>query len=134
LEENEGDNSCITEIFLAEDYTLQVGATDGPLPAETIGSWMLREDGMFAMNICRTFNTGYSGTDMGEFAFAVERDFAGHVTNVGGLLALEGALHIPGDNLRGDAKVGYFSMIDVSEMTDKGKRAMQNHFTAACLM
>mmetsp|Transcript_104533 Transcript_104533/g.156543 ORF Transcript_104533/g.156543 Transcript_104533/m.156543 type:complete len:210 (-) Transcript_104533:167-796(-) len=134
LEENEGDNSCLTEVFLADDYTLQVGDTDGPLPAETMGYWMLQDDGLFAMNICRKFNTGYSGSDMGEFAFVVERDFAGSVTQVGGLLALEGSLHVPGDNLGGDAKVGYFSMIDVSEMTDKGKRALRSHLTAACLM
>ena len=115
LEENEGSNSCITEIILADDFSLQVGTTDGPLPAKAGGTWMIREDGLFAMNLCRTFNTGYSGSDLGEFSFVVERDFAGQVTEVGELLALEGSAHIS-DDLLGDAKVGYFSMLDVTEI------------------
>jgi hypothetical protein len=130
LEENEGGNTCITEVFLAEDYTLQVGDTDGPLPAKTLGSWILRDDGLFAMNICRTFNTGYSGSDLGEFSFVVERDFSGHVTKVGSLLALEGSSHIP-DDLLGDVKVGYFSMLDVTEMMNTGTREMRGSATSA---
>jgi hypothetical protein len=120
LEENEDGYSAITEVFLSdEDNALLVGQTDGPIPTESQGTWMVREDGKFAMNLVRTFKTGRKGTDLGEFYFSVDRSFVGEVTTVGSCLAIGGVAHSVDD--LGDREVGYFAMIDTANMREDGQ-------------
>ena len=111
LDENEGSESCISEIVLLHDFSLKIGQTDGPRHIEAVGTWSIGEGGVFSMRLCRTYKTGYSGSDMGEFTFPVERNFSGQASEVGGLLALEGSAHASDDQL-GRVKVGYFSILD----------------------
>lgn len=139
LEENEGGGSQITQVILNSDHTIQVGMTDGPIPAIAQGTWMIQEDdGLFAMHLVRTFSaTGYGSasggygiddgsSNVGDFSYSLERDFiAGDITQVGECLALSGTAHaITEDDVLGleselDAKVGYFTMLDVTDITSE---------------
>lgn len=108
----------MTEVFFNPDFSIKVGVTDGPLFTEANGEWELDEaTGSFKMMIVRKFETGRqtkNPTNMGEFAFSVERVFTGTVTSVGGLLAFEGVVHALDDQF-GDLQVGFFEMIDTTE-------------------
>jgi hypothetical protein len=119
LEELEDRESGLTEIFFNPDGTIKIGVTDGPLFKEGGGEWDIDEaTGSFKMTMSRSFETGKdtkNPTDMGEFAFTVERSYTGTVTAVGGLLAFEGVMHAL-DETFGDLQVGFFEMIDTTEM------------------
>lgn len=86
--------SCLTELTLHKDGSFTMGETEGPTPVHAGGYW--EEDdksGTFVMNMVRTFSTGYDGTDMGKFDYAVERHFVGQVTRVGANFAVAGSIH-----------------------------------------
>ena len=129
LEEKEDRCTCITEIVLAEDNTLHIGNTDGPQPTSSHGTWMIDhqdERSTFTMKLERTFKTGYSGTDMGEFFYPVERTFVGELTKAGALDAIEGSIHIPSldndDTLGSETTaIGYFSMIDITNISNESE-------------
>jgi hypothetical protein len=114
LEELEDRYSCVTEIFLKTDKTVDVFETDGPIPSESWGTWEQSGD-FFVLNFQRTFRTGRKGTDMGEFSYSVERSFVGEMTMVGGQLAVKGSIHSV-DDLVGDRQVGFFSMLDTTKI------------------
>jgi hypothetical protein len=119
LEELEDAESCLTEIFFNPDGTIKIGVTDGPIFKEGGGEWELDEaTGAFKMVMSRKYETGRdtkNPTDMGEFSFTVERAYTGTVTAVGGYLAFEGVMHAI-DETFGDLQVGFFEMIDTTEM------------------
>ena len=118
LEELEDKESCITDVFMKEDYTLVVGETDGPRPVEASGTWEESPDGTVKVVLERTFSAGKSSSDptgMGEFQFTVSRTFSGEITSIGANLAVAGKIICEevGD-------VGYFNLIDTSnELPDK---------------
>jgi zona occludens toxin (predicted ATPase) len=114
LEELEDRYSCITEVFLMDDKTVDVMKTDGPLPSESWGTWAQNDD-LFVLNLHRTFKTGRKGTDMDEFSYSVERAFVGEMTLVGENLAVKGSIHSV-DDMVGDRRVGYFSMLDTTKI------------------
>jgi len=115
LEEREDKDTCTTELFLKKDGTVAVFDSDGPPPISATGTWGQSTDQkFFIMNIKRKFGTGSDGRDMGEFCFEVERSYEGTIMTVGEkTLAVEGVMHLV-DELMGDLKVGFFSMIDTT--------------------
>ena len=112
LEEMEDKDSCITEIFFNPNKTISVGNTDGPIPLSCDGDWELSEDGGLKMTLKRTYSGGQPHTDMGEFTFDVERTYVAQPEKIGNLLGFSGSIH---ENYHGDAKVGFFELIDTTE-------------------
>jgi hypothetical protein len=93
------------------------GKTDGPLFEEASGVWKQDLEGLFEMNVKRTYETGKEpslDTDMGVFRFEVDRTFTGQLSDVGGLVAVNGAI-VSIDEVFGDLEVGFFNMIDTTE-------------------
>lgn len=93
LEEKEDKDVCTTEIFLADDGTVLLAETDGPLPLRATGTWN-QQGTDFTMKINRTFGAGQPGTDVGEFLFEVERGYIGFLQLVGNLLCVDGTMYI----------------------------------------
>jgi hypothetical protein len=118
LEELEDKESCLTEVLFNADGKVTIGVTDGPVFTEASGEWELDDaTGSFKMFMMRKYDAGKETkipTDMGEFAFKVERVFTGTVTDIGGLIAFEGVMHAI-DDAFGDLQVGFFEMIDTTE-------------------
>eukprot|EP00978_Attheya_sp_CCMP212_P013064 scaffold32620_cov55-Attheya_sp.AAC.3 len=117
LEEREDKDSELTELWLAEDGSVKMGQTDGPPVEKFWGKWTLNdssEEKAFRMEVIRTYaagtNTGRN--QMGEFSYDVRREFWGDVSNVGGVLAVTGAIHGNDESKGVDCEVGYFSLID----------------------
>jgi hypothetical protein len=132
LEEKEDRANCITELLLNSDHTVAVGQSDGPLFTIATGSWSFDQelfplDVAFAMTLDRTFKAGYKGTDMGEFTFVVSRTYVGSLTQVGGVIAVEGSIYKdPDEEDDGTTtttaimgRVGFFSMIDTTPTKDE---------------
>mmetsp|Transcript_11395 Transcript_11395/g.20129 ORF Transcript_11395/g.20129 Transcript_11395/m.20129 type:complete len:187 (-) Transcript_11395:138-698(-) len=126
LEEQEEDQyRCITELCLLPDHTLQVGNSDGPRFASASGTWKYVEDGSaLSITLHRTFRTGHSGTDMGEFSFIVSRELVGELTHVGSALAIvagdiySSVSYNDNDEIQllasSAIRLGFFSMIDTT--------------------
>jgi len=114
LEEQEDACLCLSEIRLNPDQTLEVGMTDGPPHIHAEGTWTMRDDGAFAMSLTRIYGAGRKGTDMGEFSFQVERHFVGEMYSIGDTAAITGEA-VAYDKQLGEATVGYFSMIDITQ-------------------
>lgn len=93
LEEDEDKDICSTEIFLADDGTVKLFDTDGPLPIQASGTWSQNGD-EFEMTIKRIFNGGLDHTDIGEFQYEVTRRMKGDISLVGGLVSVQGGIHI----------------------------------------
>jgi hypothetical protein len=127
---------ALTELILNGDSTVSFGNTDGPLPIEATGRWMLHNDGKFEMELCRSFETGYdsgnnsfksstgaaftptysissSANRIGRFHYSVPIAFRGELTDVGGKIAVEGAMVLSTQD-HGDMEVGYFSLLDTT--------------------
>ena len=140
LEEMEDADTCTSEVVLNADFTVTVGETDGPIYKEATGTWSAiqvpnsgtddndhddselannvnkKNNGMMAMSmtLVRHYQAGHEATestDVGEFTFAVERNFIGTLTYVGDRLAISGNMFIE-DEIFGDDEIGYFNMID----------------------
>ena len=125
LEEKEDHANCITELWLLPDHTVKVGQSDGPRTAYEEGSWshephLYPPEYAFAMKLHRTFQTGYKGTDMGEFSFTVSRTYVGSLTEIGSVLGVEGFIYHNEDDDVGSpmGNVGFFSMIDTTSSED----------------
>jgi hypothetical protein len=122
IEEFEDKDSCLTEIFLNPDGSVQAGITDGPVYSDFTGEWSVNEKDDFKMTLVRKYDTGTKNkknpTGMGEFTFAVERIFTGTMSHVGANLSFEGVVHAMDEKL-GDYKVGFFEMIDTTEEREK---------------
>lgn len=139
LEERQDKDLALTELILNVDNTVSLGNTDGPLPIEATGRWILHDDGKFEMELCRSFETGYdtgnnsfksstgpgsatayslsaSANRIGRFHYTVPIAFRGELTDVGGKIAVEGAMVLSTQDL-GDMEVGYFSLLDTSAST-----------------
>ena len=93
LEELEDRDTCTTEIFLSADGRVMLTETDGPPPTSTTGSWERVGNKDFKMTLLRSFGGGSSSTDMGEFAFTVERTFTGEFSVVGESVHISGSVH-----------------------------------------
>jgi hypothetical protein len=94
-----------------------VGLSDGPNFQEAAGSWDATDDGSFTMKLDRVFETGkeqQKDSDMGTFAYHVERKFTGTLKDVGDHTAIEGVVHYMDEHL-GDKEVGFFEMIDTTK-------------------
>mmetsp|Transcript_21142 Transcript_21142/g.33169 ORF Transcript_21142/g.33169 Transcript_21142/m.33169 type:complete len:188 (+) Transcript_21142:3376-3939(+) len=124
LEELEDAEKCTTDILLNSDMTVTVGRTDGPLFSSSHGTWSESSDdssedrATFEMKLSRTYTAGGDSndpTDIGEFAYAVERTFNGLLTVVGGSMAAMEGVILDVDDLFGTRKVGFFNMIDTTE-------------------
>jgi len=122
LEEMEDRDTCTTELFLRADGGIEFGDTDGPRPASIEGSWSV-PDGTndYSMTITRTFGAGNDHTDVGEFAFALTRRYAGDMTTVGASVAVTGTMMSTSDTApqgqerEVEVEVGYFNMIDATD-------------------
>jgi hypothetical protein len=117
LEELEDRDSSTTELYLHVNQTVSTGATDGPSPIATSGTWKQDPDGQFTLVLSRTFETGKEKaqpTDVGEFNFTVNRSYVGEMTFVGANVAVTGIMHNV-DETFGDQEIGYFNMIDTTE-------------------
>ena len=121
LEELEDSESCTTEIYLQSDGEVVIGQTDGPIFVNAKGIWELSADNKFRMSISRSYKTGQSGTDMGEFMYSTERIFLGEITSIGSAVGIAGAI-LPGsdsgihfgDGFDPTYEIGYFNMIDTT--------------------
>uniref|UniRef100_A0A7S2RNG6 Jacalin-type lectin domain-containing protein n=1 Tax=Eucampia antarctica TaxID=49252 RepID=A0A7S2RNG6_9STRA len=113
LEEMEDKETCTTEVFLSKDNTVAVGETNGPLFVDAAGTWEESTNGSFKMTVTRKYGSGQPGTDMGEFSFDVERSFIGELSETGGKTSVTGSVN-SFDDVMGERKVGYFSMIDTT--------------------
>lgn len=95
----EDKETCTSELFLAKDGSLTVSETNGPPPVQSSGQWKVIPNtsdtgSKFEMNIVRTYGSGLSSSDVGEFTFNVERTFVGELSVVGGLVSVEGSIHM----------------------------------------
>ena len=93
LEEDEDKDICSTEIFLADDGSVKLFVTDGPLPIQASGTWSQNGE-EFEMTIKRVFSGGLDHTDIGEFQYEVIRRMKGEISLVGGLVSVQGGIHI----------------------------------------
>jgi hypothetical protein len=94
LEEMEDRDNCTTELFLTVDGTVEFGETDGPVWTAAVGQWSVQpgtDD--FTMVVTRTFSTGRSKTDMGEFSYDIARTYVGEMTKVGDSVGITGVMY-----------------------------------------
>ena len=113
----EDKETCTTEVFLANDNTVSLGKTDGPLFTASDGSWEQDLNGSFKMTVKRTYESGSPGSepgDIGEFNFDVERTYSGEIDKSGNAVLITGSI-LDVDEVFGDRTVGYFSMIDTTD-------------------
>jgi len=85
LQELEDDQETRTQVFLNQDGTISLGATDGPPPAGFCGLWQCGSD-KFQMTLSRGFSTpsvtlerGQLGQMADEIAYTVVRVYEGAV-------------------------------------------------------
>ena len=118
LEELEDKETCTTELFLKPDRTIEFGETDGPLWTAASGIWQVVPDtNDFTMRLTRSYTTGSSSRQMGEFTYTVERRFSGEITLVGESIAISGAVYVKisdDDDEINEITAGYFNMIDAT--------------------
>jgi hypothetical protein len=115
FEEKEDSETRMSGILLHANQTISLLVSDIPCHKETSGTWEQDDKGRFFMTLNRSFSAGrkeISETDMGQFIFSMERSYTGVLTFVGSRIAVDGFVHIQ-DELFGDEKVGFFSMIDL---------------------
>mmetsp|Transcript_40942 Transcript_40942/g.96094 ORF Transcript_40942/g.96094 Transcript_40942/m.96094 type:complete len:178 (-) Transcript_40942:3672-4205(-) len=123
LEEMEDSEDSTTEIYLADDGSISVGQTDGPLTKSAVGEWTLN-DNVFKLTLERTYETGKPAggpSDIGEFTFAVERTFTGDVSFVGECVAVTGKIQGMDEAAAVECEVGYFNLIDTTDERLKEK-------------
>ena len=122
LEEREDRDAECTEIWLREDGSVHIGATDGPPMKAAYGSWNVNEDfkgnvkgeNAFSMTLVRTYEGGeHTGKNQpGNFVYDVQRDFIGDIDTTGEYISVSGKIHGRDAGTNADCEVGYFSMID----------------------
>jgi len=125
LEELEDRDDCSTEVLLKDDGTVTTGATDGPLPLRSSGTWEFAGD-TFKMVLSRVYQAGEKSnkaTDMGEFEYEVKRSYEGELSEVGAEIAVTGGkIHLLHDDL-GDEAVGFFNLLDTTNLRPGGTAA-----------
>ena len=116
LEELEDRDDCSTEVLLKDDGTVETGATDGPPPVESSGTWEFAGN-IFKMVLSRVYQGGeppMKSTDMGEFRYEVKRSYEGEISHVGEEVAVTGGkIHLLHEDL-GDEAVGFFNLLDTT--------------------
>uniref|UniRef100_A0A6U0KI98 Lipocalin-like domain-containing protein n=1 Tax=Minutocellus polymorphus TaxID=265543 RepID=A0A6U0KI98_9STRA len=122
LEELEDRDDCSTEVLLKDDGTVTTGATDGPPPSESSGTWEFAGD-TFKMELKRVYQGGeppLKSTDVGEFKYEVKRSYEGELTHVGAEMAVTGGkIRLLHDEL-GDDAVGFFNLLDTTSARPGG--------------
>jgi hypothetical protein len=122
LEELEDRDDCSTEVLLKDDGTVIAGATDGPPPVESSGTWEFAGD-TFRMVLKRVYQGGeppLKSTDVGEFKYEVKRSYEGELSHVGAEMAITGGkIHLFDDEL-GDEAVGFFNLLDTTSARPGG--------------
>ena len=84
------------------------------------------------MTIVRSFATGRSATDMGEFSYAIGRTYKGVMTKVGDAVGITGVMHpLDADTGVADLEqdVGYFNMIDGTDVREDRRADARPFFT-----
>eukprot|EP00584_Thalassiosira_punctigera_P025520 CAMPEP_0172550668 /NCGR_PEP_ID=MMETSP1067-20121228/31555_1 /TAXON_ID=265564 ORGANISM="Thalassiosira punctigera, Strain Tpunct2005C2" /NCGR_SAMPLE_ID=MMETSP1067 /ASSEMBLY_ACC=CAM_ASM_000444 /LENGTH=304 /DNA_ID=CAMNT_0013338305 /DNA_START=38 /DNA_END=949 /DNA_ORIENTATION=+ len=128
LEELEDKEECETEVWLNDDGSVTLGATNGPMFASGKGDWHLIEtategDLPFRMRLTRAYESTSSGVGkMGDVTYEVTREFWGNIEMIGDSIAVSGKIHGNPNPNSGNAHVdnlavleyelGYFTMID----------------------
>lgn len=112
----EDQDTCTTELFLRKDNGIDFGDTDGPLFLSAAGSWYVAPGtNDFTMFITRSYTTGSTTRDMGEFTYDLIRRYSGDMTMVGASVAITGLvfskINEDGEEING----GYFNMIDATD-------------------
>mmetsp|Transcript_3151 Transcript_3151/g.7006 ORF Transcript_3151/g.7006 Transcript_3151/m.7006 type:complete len:197 (+) Transcript_3151:109-699(+) len=117
IEELEDREGCETELWLNEDGTVTIGATNGPSVKDYVGNWELIETS-FRMRLTRSYGAGSSSTGancIGEFTYDITREFWGTLEMIGTSMSISGKTHanteFSSDNFI-ESEVGFFSMID----------------------
>ena len=150
LEELEDAESSTTDVLLNADRTVTLGQTNGPRFLSGRGTWSESVAGyksddqsspgtftrLFNLRLERTYlggnkkkegdaDWGYTDTNIGEFAYTVERTYAGECFIVGGsVFAMTGDI-IDVDEVFGDRRVGFFNMIDTTEERESNSMDMK---------
>lgn len=94
---------------------MEFGDTDGPLWTAAVGTWDITPGtNDFEMTITRTFETGSSGREMGEFTYDLVRRFGGEVSMVGESVAIGGIAYSKKNSDGEEIEAGYFNMIDAT--------------------
>mmetsp|Transcript_10721 Transcript_10721/g.13261 ORF Transcript_10721/g.13261 Transcript_10721/m.13261 type:complete len:137 (+) Transcript_10721:335-745(+) len=121
LEEREGQDAELTQVWLNDDGTVSIGTTDGPPVKSYEGRWSVletapEEERPFRLRLDRSYEAGvHTGkSDIGKFDYHVKREFWGNVGKVGEIVEVEGIIHGLDESAKVDCEVGYFSMIDAS--------------------
>mmetsp|Transcript_26670 Transcript_26670/g.40326 ORF Transcript_26670/g.40326 Transcript_26670/m.40326 type:complete len:226 (-) Transcript_26670:112-789(-) len=130
LEELEDKEECETEVWLNEDGTVSLGASNGPLVRDYAGEWHLLETAgvgyqPFRMRLTRRFESPGSGR-IGDIQYDLTREFWGSIEMVGESICVNGKIHgaLPSaetnqyaqmyhdDQAMQETEIGYFTMID----------------------
>ena len=119
MEELEDKDTCTSDLFLKADRTIEFGETDGPLWTAASGTWhVVPETNEFTMWLSRSYTTGSSSRQMGEFSYTLERRFSGELTLVGESIAVSGVVYVKisddDDDEINEISAGYFNMIDAT--------------------
>ena len=119
MEELEDKDTCTTELFLNANRTIDFGESDGPLWIAATGTWSVAPGtNDFGMEISRTFETGSSGRQMGEFTYDLVRRYEGELSMVGASVAIGGLVYAKKNLGTADSgeeiPAGYFNMIDAT--------------------
>jgi len=122
LEELEDKETAATSVVLNGDGSVSFGATDGPLPKSTTGSWSMDDEGAFRMTVVREFESSYS--------YEVTRTFTGVVEEV---MEATKTIILAGEIYMDGAAVGFFKMIsnpsDITDVTEKlDERVREKHY------
>lgn len=108
LEEDEDSLSCTSAVYLADDGTLTIGRTDGPVPDRVEASWKYSaEDGELLLDIERFF-------DQDATPFSVKRVLKGHLDtrkNLEDLPVFAGAMYQQPADFSPHSEIGWFAMI-----------------------
>jgi hypothetical protein len=108
LEDLEGPEHWQTQVFLHSNSTVTLGKTDGPKFVTASGTWKLFNE-TFEMSLARHFPAGPSFPNA---TYCVERSYVGELHSVGETAGMQGVLKDE------DQNVGYFEMIDTSDLVN----------------
>ena len=120
LEELEDKEECETELWLNDDGSVTLGATNGPQYSNYQGTWDITNDDdddlPFRMRLTRSYEV-----PVGDISYDVIREFWGSLEMVGASVSVSGKIH-GSTNAAGNAytdeqslvesEIGYFTMID----------------------
>lgn len=109
LEEDEDAVSTTSAIYLAEDGTLSIGKTDGPVPEKVDATWNYSDtDGELLVEIERYYEEGNT-------KFSVKRVLRGHLDdsrkNLVDLPVFSGGMYRHPADFSPNSEVGWFNMI-----------------------